>query len=236
MNILVLDDDKSITDMFKARLDHEGYICMTASSIEEAVAKSKALKFDIVIVDLALSRGERGDDFAREYKKRNPWVRIFVVSGTEGAKISMGLQPDKIFTKPVDFDTLIEAIKILFIKKDNPPVPPAGTQLSDRDANMIMMLSNKVVEHTNIVATTQSLISENIEELAYSQERLEEKVNYIFDMLKNVDESGILKMYKSVRWFISQVASKLMWAVIILVGMYIIKGPLLVFITQVFRK
>jgi DNA-binding response OmpR family regulator len=236
MNILVLDDEQNITDMFKYRLDQEGYICMTASTIDEAVAKSRAMKFDLLIVDLGLSRGERGDDFAREYRKRNPWVLIFIFSGTEGAQISMGLKPDKIFTKPLDFDVLIAAIKQLSSNKKEVFVPPPGTQLSDRDANMIMMLSNKVVEHTNIVATTQSLIGENLEELAGSQERLEDKVNYIYDMLKDVDDSGILKMYKSVRWFFSQVASKLFWAVLILVGMYIIKGPMLVFFTQVLKK
>jgi DNA-binding response OmpR family regulator len=236
MNILVLDDEKPITEMFKARLEQEGYICMTATTVEEAVAKSKSMKFDLVIVDLLLSRGERGDEFAREYRKRNPWVKIFIFSGTEGAQISMGLQPDKVFTKPLDFDALIEAIKMATVRKETVLALPLGSHLSDRDANMIMMLSNKVVEHTNIVATTQSLISENVEELASSQERLEEKVNFIFEMLKNVDNSGILKMYKSVSWFLRQVASKLLWALIILIGMYIIKGPLLLFITQVFKK
>lgn len=236
MNILILDDEKPITDIFKARLDIEGYMCMTSCTVEEAVAKSKAMKFDIVIVDLALGKGGRGDDFAIEYRKRNPWVRVFVFSGTEGAQVSMSLQPDKVFKKPIDFDALIDSIKAVSVRKDATIAPPKGTQLSDRDANMIMMLSNKVVEHTNIVATTQSLISENIEELAGSQERLEEKVNYIYEMLKNVDNSGILKMYKSISWFLRQIFSKLLWAILIMMSLYIIKGPLLVFITQVFKK
>jgi DNA-binding NtrC family response regulator len=235
MNILVIDDEREICQVFKIRLEQEGMVVMTAMSLEEAMAKSKLLKFDVILTDLLLSRGERGDEFAREYKKRNPWTRVFVFSGSEDAQIVPGLKPYKIFSKPLDFELVIEALNDNIVEHPS-EITEDSVKLDDRDAHLLMELVNKVVEHTNIVATTQSLITENLEELANSQERVEEKNTYIYTMLKAVDESGILKMYSTIRNFISVAAGKIFWALVLLFAMFMIKGPILKLVTDVLHK
>lgn len=236
MNVLIIDDEKAICDVLKLRLEQEGMICMTATSIEEATTKSRLMKFDILIADVQLSGVERGDVFAREYRRRNPRVNILIISGSDNTQLTPGLQANKIFSKPIELDMIVE--EILQISPQNIQLieDPEVIKLDDRDAHLLMELVNKVVEHTNIVATTQSLITENIEELATSQERVEDKITYIYTMLKAVDDSGILKMYSTISGFLKQVVSKLFWTIVVLGGMYIIKGPLLVFVNTILHK
>ena len=83
MNILVLDDEKDVCELFKSRLEMEGFLCMTASSIDEAWTKTRILRFDVIIIDLKLQGTTRGDQFGRDYKKRYPWARVIYVTGSE---------------------------------------------------------------------------------------------------------------------------------------------------------
>jgi len=234
MNILVLDDDRSVCEVFKSRLELDNYVCMTAVSIEEAWSKSKILKFDVLIADLRLSGDQRGDVFAKEFKKVSPWTRIFLLTGNPNPDIVQGLSVDQVMIKPIDFDEFIHRLGNNQYRPRE--VDLDSVKLDDRDMQLIMQLVNKVVEHTNIVATTQSLISENLEELASSQERHEDKMTYIFEMLKKVDDSGILHMYSAVSGFVRQAVSKVFWAVIVLIGMFILKGPILTFLNEVLLK
>jgi len=234
MNVLVLDDDRSVCDIFKNRLEIENYVCMTATTVEEAWAKSKILKFDALVADLLLSGDQRGDAFAKEFKKVSPWTRVFILTGDPNPSLTNGLDVDRVILKPIDFEDFIDSLgngqsRPMEVELDS-------VKLDDRDMHLIMELVNKVVEHTNIVATTQSLITENLEELAASQERNEAKLTYIFDMLKKVDDSGILKMYSAISGFVRQAISKVFWAVVVLIGMFILKGPILTFLTNVLLK
>ena len=101
---------------------------------------------------------------------------------------------------------------------------------------MIMELVNKVVEHTNIVATSQALITENLEQIVAAQERSEDKFTYIYKMLQQIEGSGMLKAFTKVSGFIRKVIREVFWAVVALIGIWLLKGPLLTLINEVFKK
>jgi len=234
MNILVLDDEKPECDLFKERFEQEdGIVCMTALTTDEAISKMKVMRFDVLMADILLQGDNRGDSFAKECKKRNPWLRVFIFSGSDNTRIVQGLEPEAILTKPIDFDEILE---ILSKKPETRPREIDNVQLSEKDSALLVELANKVVEHTNIVASTQSLITENLEELSTSQERSEQKLEYVFHMLRQLDESGMLKMYNTFSKFMSSFFNKMFWGIIILIGMFILKGPLLTLINQVLHK
>lgn len=234
MNILIVDDDKTICEVFKRRLEIDNHICMIAQSVGEAWLKNRILKFDILLIDILLGDLQRGDEFAKEYKKACPWTRIFAVTGDES--IGPQLQcVERVLRKPVDLDSLLTFIN------SSPQARPQelsadSFKLDIQDAMLIMNLVNKVVEHTNIVSTTQALISESIEELSVAVEREEQKLTYIYEMLKQIDESGVVKKYSSVSKFFKDAAGKIFWAVVVLIGMFILRGPVLTFLTDVLTK
>lgn len=235
MNILVLDDEKDVCELFKSRLEMEGFLCMTASSIDEAWTKTRILRFDVIIIDLKLSGVTRGDQFGRDYKKRYPWARVIYVTGSENP--APPELEEKVYIKPVDFDELIPFITIDPPKRPHEIQPAGGSiKLDDRDSMMIMELVNKVVEHTNIVATSQALVAENLEQIAASQERIEEKLTYTYKMLQQIEGSGLLKAFTKVSGFLGKVIREIFWAAVALIGIWLLKGPLLTLINEVFKK
>lgn len=230
MNALILSPDKNVAETFQNRFELEGYVCMMATTVEEAAAKGRILRFDAIVVDV-LANGV-GVSFARDYKKRNTWTKLFSVSDSEPDPDDAFF--DHVFRRPLDFEDIMRVIS----RPVNRPkaISIDSVKLDDRDSMLIVELVNRVVEHTNVVATTQALISENLEELVDSQSRGEEKMTYIYDMLKQVDESGILKIYKATANFAKTAASKIFWALVILIGMYLIRGPLLSFANELLHK
>lgn len=228
MNILVVDGEKTVCDIFKARMEYENIICMTAGTVEEAWSKTQVMKFDLLIVDLQLGVTS-GDVFAKEYRKKHPETRIFLITGSESDVSAKQLGVDEVFYKPVDFDKIMAYIR-------EPINESEGVKLDDRDSMLLIDLSNKVVEHTNIVATTQALISENIEELALGQERIEEKVTMMAEFYKKINESGLLDTYKAVSRFLKQAATRIFWALVVLIGLFFFKGYIMDLLNAIFKK
>jgi len=53
-NILVVDDNKTITDMVKLILESSGYKCTTANSSKECFNILDSNKFDLILLDVAM--------------------------------------------------------------------------------------------------------------------------------------------------------------------------------------
>jgi CheY-like chemotaxis protein len=54
MKILVVDDNKEITDLVRSILDSPSYICVAANSGQECLDILKTQSFDLVLLDLAM--------------------------------------------------------------------------------------------------------------------------------------------------------------------------------------
>jgi two-component system response regulator MprA len=54
--ILVVDDDRKITDMLRRTLNYEGYRVATAADGEEALIKAQSERPDLVILDWLMPR------------------------------------------------------------------------------------------------------------------------------------------------------------------------------------
>ena len=54
--ILVVDDDRKITDMLRRTLTYEGYRVVTAADGEEALARTQAERPDLVVLDWLMPR------------------------------------------------------------------------------------------------------------------------------------------------------------------------------------
>lgn len=52
--ILVVDDNKETTDMVKLMLELNQYGCATANSAQECLALMEKIKFDLILLDMAM--------------------------------------------------------------------------------------------------------------------------------------------------------------------------------------
>jgi DNA-binding NtrC family response regulator len=78
--ILVIDDDKSILEIFELILQKEGYITDKAGTGQEALAKIKNESFDLALIDIKLPDIE-GTDLLNIINKANLKMIKIIITG-----------------------------------------------------------------------------------------------------------------------------------------------------------
>ncbi|GBG96479.1 response regulator YycF [Lactococcus termiticola] len=110
--ILVVDDEKAISDVIKFNLEKENFEVLTAFDGEEALEVFEAEKPDLVLLDQMLPKID-GADVLREIRK-NSEVPIIMVSAKDSEfdkVIGLELGADDYVTKPFSNRELLARIK-----------------------------------------------------------------------------------------------------------------------------
>ncbi len=116
--ILILEDEKPLLEVIKAKFETEGFNVVTARSVDQALDYLKnGVKIDAVWLDHYLFGKGSGLDFVTKLKQddRGKNLPVFVVSNTvspEKVKVYLKLGIVKYYTK-VDFklEQIVEDIK-----------------------------------------------------------------------------------------------------------------------------
>ena len=106
--ILVIDDEKSILDIFKQGLGRFGCNVEIASDVKEGIKKFDDGLFDLVITDI-LMQGGNGDDIVRHIRSSDRQsTPVIGISGTPWLLNNSDF--DMVLTKPFPLKTLVSAI------------------------------------------------------------------------------------------------------------------------------
>ncbi|MGY3749680.1 response regulator YycF [Vagococcus acidifermentans] len=110
--ILVVDDEKPISDIVKFSLAKEGYDVYTAFDGEEAVEKVKEVEPDLVLLDLMLPKMD-GLEVCREIRKNYDMPIIMVTAKDSEIDKVLGLElgADDYVTKPFSNRELVARVK-----------------------------------------------------------------------------------------------------------------------------
>jgi len=110
--ILVVDDEKPISDIVKFNLTKEGYEVITAYDGEEALAKVKEETPDLILLDLMLPKID-GLEVAREVRKTYDMPIIMVTAKDSEIDKVLGLElgADDYVTKPFSNRELVARVK-----------------------------------------------------------------------------------------------------------------------------
>lgn len=113
--ILIVDDDKELSDEVAEILQGEGYIVESAYDGDQGEALLKANKYDIILLDFKMP-GLSGVEMVKSARQNCPTSRIFVVSGRPF--VEKELQENGALgsitgyvAKPFDISTLLKKIK-----------------------------------------------------------------------------------------------------------------------------
>jgi len=121
IRVLVVEDDADTLAAVAAALREE-FAVWVARTGEQALEVADELGFDadVVVVDLNLGPGIRGDQFAAEYRRRaRAPARIVVLSGVPAAyDVARQIRAAAILPKPYDADELIRTVRILVPRLD----------------------------------------------------------------------------------------------------------------------
>ncbi len=122
ITILVVDDEKNITDLLKDILEDEGFTVETASDIKEAKEKLKEKDYEIVFLDVWLPDGE-GTDLIPFIKEANQITKIIMISGHANIPVAVKALKEGAYDfleKPISTDSILAVLQkaINEIKKD----------------------------------------------------------------------------------------------------------------------
>ncbi|HKB26152.1 MAG TPA: sigma-54 dependent transcriptional regulator [Methylomirabilota bacterium] len=112
--VLVVDDEKTITDGLRLTLEAEGYTVRTAASVREALTGVAQAEAHVAILDLMLPDGD-GIGLTRELKRRDPALEVIVVTAYGSVRKAMeatkGAGAFYVLEKPFDPDELLGLVK-----------------------------------------------------------------------------------------------------------------------------
>lgn len=118
--ILVIDDDRIILETLSAALKDEGFVVDTAENGQEAISKSHANFYNLVIVDWRLPDIE-GTKLLGELKQTTPKMAKMMLTGypsMSNAVDAVNNRADSFLVKPVRIETLLEKIKELLKQQE----------------------------------------------------------------------------------------------------------------------
>jgi len=111
--ILVIDDDETITAVFRAGLKQEGFNVDVAATGKEAIEKSNSQVYNLALIDIRLPDME-GTKLLTEMKETTPKMRKIIVTGypdLQNAIVSVQKGADFYITKPTKIDELVKIVR-----------------------------------------------------------------------------------------------------------------------------
>ncbi|MGA6117628.1 response regulator transcription factor [Sphingobacterium sp. UDSM-2020] len=179
MQILVVEDDKRISDFLIKGLEENGYLVTLCRSAEEVIANYLNIAWDLLIIDIMLP-GMDGRQLVSTLRYKDchaPVLMLSALNTVQDKVDSLDIGADDYLTKPFHFDELLSRIKALTrrsqigfdvkksqciqvgsltIDKDQYKVFDAGqeVELSPREFKLLMYLlenQNKAVSRIQIL-------------------------------------------------------------------------------------
>jgi len=111
--ILIVDDEEDFVEALSARLETRGLKVSTAASGQEAIEQVKELRFDAIILDLAMP-GMDGIETLQVLRERLPDVQVILLTGhgtLQQSVEAMKLGAMDFLEKPVELDALLGKIR-----------------------------------------------------------------------------------------------------------------------------
>jgi DNA-binding NtrC family response regulator len=116
--ILVVDDEVSVRDLFRDAFSSVGYRVRSAEGAEAALTILKEEDISVIFLDLKLF-GMNGIELCRHIRKNNPLAILFAMTGWSALyEIEECREAgfDDFFSKPLDMDILFKAVEDAFEK------------------------------------------------------------------------------------------------------------------------
>ena len=119
IKVLLIDDEETLLEYLAKRLLREGLMVKATFSGEEALGVASNENFDVAVVDLKMP-GIDGVETQKRLKKIQPFLQCIVLTAhgsIESALESGQKDAFQYLLKPIDYDSLVVAIREAYEKK-----------------------------------------------------------------------------------------------------------------------
>jgi len=120
MRILVIEDEKKITDFIKRGLKEEGYAVDVAYDGEQGFFLAKTNAYDLILLDLMLPKVD-GLSVCKKLRAEGVSTPIIMVTAKDTVKdkvVGLDSGADDYLTKPFAFEELLARMRAVLRKKD----------------------------------------------------------------------------------------------------------------------
>jgi DNA-binding response OmpR family regulator len=120
MKILLIEDEKLLSESIVKYLKQEGNVCEFADDFKSAIEKFETYDYDCIVVDITLPDGS-GLDIIKRIKKKGVQTGIIIISAKNSLNDKLdGLElgADDYITKPFHLSELNARLKALFRRRN----------------------------------------------------------------------------------------------------------------------
>jgi len=214
--ILVVDDERSVTDMLSEDLAEAGYNCVTAATGEDALKRLSTDNFAAMLLDLKLP-GISGMDVLKEAKSTCPQTAVIVVTAAGDAQTAveaMKIGAVDYITKPFELERVNSSIEVALktktVGRNRPTSKEEGVQTSDKEVDWTHYLDDiaegvetrldsltgyvmtlTIIERTIGIARSLSIPEDQIEKWTDARRKHIQRVNILDSLLEKVEQSPV---------------------------------------------
>ena len=186
--ILIVEDDKNITNTLTYYLQNEGFKIETAKNKNEGIEKIKEKAYNLILLDITLPDGN-GYEIYHELKKEKNTPVIFLTALDEEKDIVKGLDigADDYITKPFRTRELLSRIKnvLRHTKQEEIEEKIKIGNVEINEAKGIVLKNGKEIELTALEYKILTLLFENRGRIISREQILaniwDENENYVND-------------------------------------------------------
>ncbi|MBS1946788.1 MAG: response regulator transcription factor [Bacteroidetes bacterium] len=152
MKILLIEDERSLSESIVACLNQEGFVCETAGTYSNALQKIESFDYDCILLDINLPGGS-GLDLLRELKKNKKMDGVLIISAKNALEDKItGLQlgADDYLPKPFHLSELVARTTAIIRRRNS-----GGNNLLQFKELLIDTLSKTVSVNNKLVELTR---------------------------------------------------------------------------------
>lgn len=120
MKILIIEDEKSLSESIATYLKAENYICETTGDYKSAVNKIEEFDYDCIVLDITLPGGS-GLDILKELKANNKTDGVLIISAKNSLDdkvMGLNLGADDYLPKPFHLSELSARVAAIIRRKN----------------------------------------------------------------------------------------------------------------------
>jgi two-component system OmpR family response regulator len=115
MRVLIVEDDVKLAALIRRGLAAQGIAADLVHGAEEALVRSDATAYDVVVLDVML-RGRDGFEICRELRERRNWAGVLMLTArgaVEDRVAGLNAGADDYLVKPFSFVELVARVRAL---------------------------------------------------------------------------------------------------------------------------
>ena len=148
MKILIIEDEKELSDSIATYLKGENYICEFAADFNKAIEKTELYEYDCILLDITLPGGS-GLEILRELKANNKMDGVLIISAKNSLddKIAgLRLGADDYLSKPFHLSELSARIAAIIRRRnfDGSNILKLGNVTIDTIAKSVLVKNNRL--------------------------------------------------------------------------------------------